>query len=193
MYPWYFYRFLTLSKTFVLEQRKYRGIKLKHVKLHQPLVLISIFLLLFVYLRFFFVIYDWSGIVEADNKYVIPTIQFYLFLHIGFGLLYFLISGLHWKKNLRFDGSTLPIVKLYFWIGIVCLALHSLITLKNYGTLGWFVPSKIDIWASLSILQIPINFIQIIVIHFIYNAKSKKQRIQLSLILLLNVNQNFWV
>jgi hypothetical protein len=81
----------------------------------------------------------------------------------------------------------LPIVKIYLWLGIISTILFSAITLKNHGTLGWFVPSKINIWQSLSILQIPINFIQIIVIHFIFNTKNRKHLIQLSLGLLLTV------
>ncbi|MDA8984279.1 hypothetical protein N9H20_07620, partial [Planktomarina temperata] len=118
-------------------------------------------------------VHGWSGLIQADNKYVSLTILFYLLLHVGFCLLCFPITGLRWKKNFGVDNSTLPIVKVYLWLGITSTMLFSAITLKNHGTLGWFVPSEINIWQSMNILKIPITFIQIIAIHFIFNTKNR--------------------
>lgn len=157
------------------------------MKLNHPFVLITIFFVLFIYLRYFFVIYDWSGLVSSTNQYVNSTLIIYFLLHFVFGILCLLIIGSRWKTITQINTSTTPIVKIYLWLGIFSLVLLSLITLKNHGTIGWFVPSWANHWQSLYILEIPINFIQIIFIHFLFNSKSRIQKFQLLLLLLLYI------
>jgi hypothetical protein len=158
---------------------------LKHLKLHNPFVLISIFFLLFIYLRYFFIVYDWSGLIAADNKYVGLTILIYLLIHIGLGVLILIAKGFRWKSNIKVNSFTLPIVKLYLWIGIVSLVFLAGIQFKNHGTFGWFVPVGTNMFESLYVLQIPVNFVQVIIIHFIFESKSKIRRNLLTLLLLL--------
>lgn len=154
---------------------------------HSPLVLISVFLVLFVYLRYFFITSGMSGLVPANHELIFPSLAIYFILHICLLILHFIVPAGHHCISSTIDLRSEPLVEMYYIFGIISLISHTIITYFKFGTLGWFVTSEIDIWASLYILKIPIVFLQIITIHKIFQSRTHHNTLYLSGLLLFSI------